>query len=155
MFHDPVTGDQLSRLEFYTRTVQTWVRTPWFILAFNVITILALALGHPLEWNDFASWLAVIIEWLVGTYMFGQTARDAVHIRRIAHLEEVNEVQLRHLEKLLEASGLDPSSNRQTGLHREAPKATERLPDTPASYPGPGAPGHRQDDGSPGGASVG
>jgi hypothetical protein len=101
MYRDPVTGDELTRLEYLVRQVQVVVRTPWFILAFNVATLLMLLAGHPLEWNELASWLAIVIEWLVGTYMFGQTGRDAVHIRRIAQLEEINKVQLKHLETLV------------------------------------------------------
>ncbi|SRR5581483_6030857 len=94
---DPVTGDELPQLEYYTRQVQVSVRTPWFILIFNAITVLAMLTGHGDVWNYFASWLAIIIEWLVGTYMFGQTARDAVvsretraNSRRIEKIEEQN-----------------------------------------------------------------
>ncbi len=99
-YHDPVTGDELTRLEYYTRQVQVLVRTPWFILAFNVITLVAMILGHGDVWNYFASWLAIMVEWLVGTYMFGQTGRDATYIRRIANLEEMMEQQLEHLEAI-------------------------------------------------------
>jgi hypothetical protein len=88
-YKDPVTGDPLSPLEFYTRQVQVCVRTPWFIFAFNLVTLLAMLLGHLDSWNFFASWLAIIIEWLVGTYMFGQTGRDAAHIRRIDRIEKL------------------------------------------------------------------
>jgi hypothetical protein len=128
MYKDPVTGDELSRLEYFVRRAQVFVRTPWFIVAFNVITLLMVfILGMPLQWNDLASWLAIIIEWLVGTYMFGQTGRDAVHIRKIAKLEEINQTQLKHLEFLVEAANRpDASGNGQDSLHREAPEAPER-----------------------------
>jgi hypothetical protein len=131
-YHDPVTGDELSWLEYYTRQVQVVVRTPWFILFFNVITLVAMILGHGDVWNYFASWLAIIVEWLVGTYMFGQTGRDALYIRRIAHLEEVNDKQLKHLEALVEAHRLNPPGGGQDSLHREAPEAPERGPDQAA-----------------------
>ncbi len=84
---DPVTGDELKPLEYFTRQVQVAVRTPWFLMLFNLTTIV-IFLGHSDIWNVFASWLAVMIEWLVGTYMFGQTGRDAVLIRKIERMEE-------------------------------------------------------------------
>src|SRR5271166_4395299 len=90
-FHDPVTGDELSQLEYFVRQVQVLVRTPFFILLFIVITTIVWATGNSgalLWWNLSASALAIIVEWLVGTYMFGQTGRDATYIRKIAHLEE-------------------------------------------------------------------
>jgi hypothetical protein len=102
-FTDPITGDHLSPLEYYTRQVQVAVRTPWFILGFNVVTLGAFITGHLDIWNYFASWLAIIVEWLVGTYMFGQTGRDAVHIRRIDRVETL-------ILQLLEA---------QNGVHEQ------------------------------------
>lgn len=83
-FHDPVTGDELSPFEYYTRQVQVLVRTPWFLLFFNVITLVAMILGNGDVWNYFASWFAIMVEWSIGTYMFGQTGRDATYIRKIA-----------------------------------------------------------------------
>ena len=85
-YHDPITGDELKRLEYFTRQIQVFVRTPWFILVFNVVTLVAMLFGHGDTWNYFASWLAIIIEWLVGTYMFGQTGRDAVILRKLNHI---------------------------------------------------------------------
>jgi hypothetical protein len=38
---------------------------------FNLTTI-AIFLGHGDTWNYWASWLAIIVEWMVGTYMFGR-----------------------------------------------------------------------------------
>jgi hypothetical protein len=137
-YHDPITGDELKPLEFYTRQVQVVVRTPWFLLAFNLITIICIILGQMLAWNDLASWLAIMIEWLVGCYMFGQTGRDAVYIRKIARLEEVNDRQLKHLETLIarQTPGSDLTSDGQDSLHREVAEASERRSDPPASDPG-------------------
>ena len=87
-YHDPVTGDELTRLEYFVRQTQVLVRTPLFILLFIVVTAIVWATGNPealLWWNLSASALAIAVEWLVGTYMFGQTGRDATYIRKIAH----------------------------------------------------------------------
>jgi hypothetical protein len=106
MMEDPVTGDKLTRLEYYTRQVQVLVRTPWFIFVFVVGTVLIWLTNNPtllLWWNLCASALAIIIEWLVGTYMFGQTGRDAVHIRRIAKIDErMERMEVEHGKTLLE-----------------------------------------------------
>lgn len=85
-YRDPVTGDAISRLEYLVRMVQVVVRTPAFIALFNVITVMMLTSKHGDAWNWFASWLAIMIEWLVGTYMFGQTGRDAVVMREVRAL---------------------------------------------------------------------
>ena len=99
---DPVTGDELKPLEYFARQVQVVVRTPWFLLLFNLTTI-AIFLGRGDVWNYFASWLAIIIEWLVGTYMFGQTGRDAIIIRTIKKelTEKVERMEAEHSKKLL------------------------------------------------------
>ncbi len=100
---DPVTGDELKPLEYFTRQVQVMVRTPWFLLLFNLTTI-AIFLGHGDLWNYFASWLAIIIEWLVGTYMFGQTGRDAIVMRTIKKelAEKVERMEAEHGKALAE-----------------------------------------------------
>jgi hypothetical protein len=97
-YRDPMTGDELSRLEHFLRQIQVMVRTPFFILFFIAVTAAIWATGNAnllLWWNLCASALAIAIEWLVGTFMWGQTARDAVYIRKIAHLEE----QIGHMEE--------------------------------------------------------
>jgi hypothetical protein len=94
---DPLTGDELNRLEYYVRQIQVVVRTPWFILAFNTITVACIIAGQLFNWNVFASWLAIIIEWLVGTYMFGQTGRDAILIRTIKkELDQIRDEIRKH-----------------------------------------------------------
>jgi hypothetical protein len=98
MMEDPVTGDKLTRLEYYTRQVQVVVRTPWFIFTFNAITLFCIIINQLFDWNVFASWLAIIIEWLVGCYMFGQTKRDALVIRAIRAeiTEKVERMEAEH-----------------------------------------------------------
>lgn len=82
-FHDPATGDPLSALEYGTRQIQQALRSPWFLLAFNLSTLILFLLGLREQWNYFASWLAIMVEWVVGTYMFGQTRRDAIILRQL------------------------------------------------------------------------
>jgi hypothetical protein len=45
-YHDPVTGDELTRLEYFVRQTQVIVRTPFFILLFVVVTIGIWATGN-------------------------------------------------------------------------------------------------------------
>jgi hypothetical protein len=104
MHTDPLTGDKLTTQEWVAWKAQALIRTPYFIGLFTVATVVAWSTRNPdilLWWNLVASSLAIYVEWLVGTAMFGQTKRDAGYIRRIAKLEELNETQLRHLETLL------------------------------------------------------
>lgn len=127
MYTDPVTGDPLSAIEYWTRKAQGWLRSPWFLVLFHLSLVLAFIL-HKLDlWNVFASALAVDVEWVVGTFNFGVQGRDGVYIRRIARLEEVNQKQLEHLEYLV-AKTLGPElpQGRQNCVHREAPEAAER-----------------------------
>jgi hypothetical protein len=101
-YHDPVTGDVLTRLEYLTRKLQVMVRTPAFMLVFNLITVTAMVLHRADAWNYFASWLAIVIEWVVGTYMFGQTARDAQVIREVRELARVIQKHVIHEDAVLE-----------------------------------------------------
>lgn len=110
VYHDPVTGDELSQLEYLTRQLQVLVRTPWFIMLFNAITLVCMLAGRGDAWNYFASWLAIIIEWLVGTFMFGQTARDARVIR------EVRANSLRDEQTLARMEAIEEKTERQTEL---------------------------------------
>ena len=131
-FYDRVTGDELTLQEHIAWKAQGLIRTPWFIGAFTLGTLLAWLSRDAtilLWWNLCASALAIYVEYLVGTAMFGQTHRDATYIRRIARLEEINQVQLAHLEtilgKLEAAAGPAAPEGRQDSLHREALEAPE------------------------------
>lgn len=104
--HDPVTGDELTNAEYISWHIQAVVRSPWFIITFNLITIIMLAVGLRDWWNYFASWLAIMVEWVVGKYMFGQTGRDAKIIREIravaSRIEQQEEVLVKEVETLSE-----------------------------------------------------
>jgi hypothetical protein len=53
-YHDPVTGDELTRLEHVVRQIQVLVRTPVLILLFIAATAAIWATGNSqalLWWN--------------------------------------------------------------------------------------------------------
>jgi hypothetical protein len=89
---DPVTGDKMSRGESATWAIQGVIRNWWFVLVFTALTIVVWSVGWVAPdvlvwWNLMASYLAILIESIVGRAMFGQARRDAVilrHIERVA-----------------------------------------------------------------------
>lgn len=92
--HDPVTGDALSTGEYVSWRVQGIIRNWWFLGLFTAITILVMALGNHNAhdwWNYTASYLAIVVESIVGIAMFNQTRRDAVILRHIERLIQMNE----------------------------------------------------------------
>lgn len=105
-YQDPVTGDRLTRGEWFSWRAQSLIRHWSFIVGFTTVTFTVWILGSPLWlswWNYAASWLALVIESLVGIAMFGQTRRDAVILRGIrstqGRLEELGELLLEHLQR--------------------------------------------------------
>jgi glucan phosphoethanolaminetransferase (alkaline phosphatase superfamily) len=89
--HDPVTGDDLTTAEYVSWRIQGVIRNFWFLGGFTLLTVLWLWLGTDAArgfWNYFASYLAIVVESIVGIAMFSQTRRDAVIIRRLLRLEE-------------------------------------------------------------------
>jgi hypothetical protein len=115
-YKDPVTGDNLTRSEWVSWNVQTYViRTWWFLVAFTVITGLCIYLGvaynnpnYATNWNYLASYLAIFVEAIVGRAMFSQTRRDAVMIREIRKLmheiKKVQQTDLQHQQEDLKVS---------------------------------------------------
>lgn len=108
--HDPITGDELTNAEYISWHIQAVVRSPWFIIGFNLITLVMLTVGWRDWWNYFASYLAIMVEWVVGKYMFGQTGRDAKIIREIRTLTQRIEQQEETLVSDVEALEQDRSS---------------------------------------------
>lgn len=99
-----MTGDTLTTLEYVTRQAQLALRSPWFLLAFNAVTLAFMLLGWREQWNYLASWLAIMVEWIVGTFMFGQGKRDSVVMRETRaigqRLERVTAVLLKDVEEI-------------------------------------------------------
>lgn len=98
---DPVTGDRLSAGERLSWLMQGLIRRWLFLGAITGVTAAVWATRDPTAlvwWNLGASYLALVVESLVGIAMFGQTKRDAVVLRRVDRNDEATR---RLLEELL------------------------------------------------------
>jgi hypothetical protein len=105
--HDPVTGDELTGGEYISWRIQGVIRN-WAFLGFiTVITALLWATDNSVAlqwWNLGASYLALVIESIVGIAMFSQTRRDAVALREVRaisqRVEKIAELLLKDVEDL-------------------------------------------------------
>ena len=83
---DPATGDSLTTGEYISWLIQGVIRRWTFLIAISIITVLVWTTDNATAltwWNLCASYLALVIESIVGLAMFGQTRRDAVVLREI------------------------------------------------------------------------
>lgn len=118
---DPITGDELSSGEYVSWLIQSIIRRWLFLGIITAATIAVWATGNPVAlqwWNLAASYLALVIESIVGIAMFSQTRRDAVVIREIralskALLKDVEEIE-ENLEEPPPGTG-NASSTSSTG----------------------------------------
>lgn len=88
-YRDPVTGDVLSLGEFISWKIQGLIRRWTFLILITIATLIVWITNNPaalLWWNLCASYLALVIESIVGLAMFAQTKRDAVILRRVAEM---------------------------------------------------------------------
>jgi hypothetical protein len=109
---DPVTGDMLTQGEYISWIIQGVIRRWTFLIIITLVTIVVWTINNPtalLWWNLGASYLALVIESIVGLAMFGQVKRDAVALREVRaisqHIEQLAEAFLKDvvaLEKQLE-----------------------------------------------------
>lgn len=107
--HDPVTGDELTAGEAAAWRVQWIIRRWTFLVLITGVTALAWSVvaatgnGAVLTWwNCGASYLALVIEGVVGMAMYHQTQRDAQVVREVRKLvQEVHRQGVR-LEALSE-----------------------------------------------------
>jgi hypothetical protein len=114
---DPVTGDILTSGEYVSWLIQGMIRRWFFLILITLVTALLWATNNPTAltwWNLGASYLALVIESIVGIAMFAQTRRDAVALREVRamsqHLEKMAEVLLKDvvaLEQHLEETPAD------------------------------------------------
>lgn len=85
-FTDPLTGDTLSRSELLSWRLQGLIRRWEFIGGFTLITMALWIVGSPVVlswWNYSASYLAILIESIVGIGMFASSRRDSVVLREV------------------------------------------------------------------------
>ena|SRR5579863_8450865 len=109
---DPTTGDQLSTGEYISWIIQGIIRRWTFLIVITLVTILVWATNNPTAltwWNLGASYLALVIESIVGISMFSQTKRDAVVLREVRDLsqkiEKLTEAVLKDVTELEEEIG--------------------------------------------------
>lgn len=92
---DPNTGDTIGRSERLSLFAQGLMRKWSFVLAYTILTIVWWTHptwfgdhpGDDARWQDWASYMALLIESLVGIGMFGWARRDSRYIRLIHQME--------------------------------------------------------------------
>jgi hypothetical protein len=102
----------LTQGEYISWIIQGVIRRWTFLIIITLVTIVVWTINNPtalLWWNLGASYLALVIESIVGLAMFGQVKRDAVALREVRaisqHIEQLAEAFLKDvvaLEKQLE-----------------------------------------------------
>lgn len=98
---DPVTGDVLTIGEWISWKIQGVIRRWTFLIFITLVTIVVWSLNNPIGltwWNLGASYMALVIESIVGLAMFSQTRRDAVALREVRAISQRMERVLAHLE---------------------------------------------------------
>ena len=96
---DPVTGDTLTLGEYISWIVQGIIRRWTFLIVISIITAIIWATDNSTAltwWNLGASYLALVIESVVGIALFAQTKRDAVVMRETRAISQ-------HVEKIAES----------------------------------------------------
>jgi hypothetical protein len=91
---DPITGDVLTRQERLSIMAQAAVRQWKFVLAYSALTFVWWAEPHwfgddssYVHWQLQASFLAIVLEAVIGIGMFGWARRDSIVLRKIMRLE--------------------------------------------------------------------
>jgi hypothetical protein len=102
----PDTGDVLTFAEQASWKVQGIIRNWYFVAFWSVLSFVwwfKPSWFHDnhsyVHWQLLASYLAVLVELMIGIAMIGQTKRDAQIIRHILKLEKR---EIEHLEDLIE-----------------------------------------------------
>lgn len=105
-YRDPVTGDPLTRSEMVSWYAQAIIRRWAFIVGYSLLTFGVWLFGTTMAvqwWNYSASWLALVIESVVGIAMFGQVRRDALILRELREMarkhEELSELVYEFLQR--------------------------------------------------------
>jgi hypothetical protein len=102
---DPVTGDTLTPAEYMSWIIQGIIRRWTFLGIITAITIFVWTMNSAIAltwWNLGASYLALVIESVVGIAMFSQTRRDALVLREVRAMGKAQEQLLERLDALLQ-----------------------------------------------------
>lgn len=105
---DPVTGDTLTAGERVSWMVQRIIRRWAFMGVIQLVTLVCWLVGTRsgavlLWWNLGASDFAIVMEFLIGISMLGQTLRDANVTRTILRMEQQNvRMEEAHTQQLAE-----------------------------------------------------
>lgn len=111
MPHDPVTGDPLTVGEYVSWKIQGIIRRWTFLITLSCVTVIVWSTNNSTAlvwWNLGASYMALVIESVVGIAMIAQTKRDAVVLREVRDIS-------RRIETI-EASLLKDVENIDTSL---------------------------------------
>jgi hypothetical protein len=99
-FQHPITGDTIGLGEHLSWLIQSAIRRWAFVLIVTLATAVCWVIDTPTVltwWNFSASYLAVLIELVVGISMFSQTKNDAKVIRKILAMESSQFEELKDL----------------------------------------------------------
>ena len=83
---DPATGDVLTTGEYISWLIQGVIRRWLFLVVISIITALVWLTNNATAltwWNLGASYMALVIESIVGISMYSQTRRDATVLREV------------------------------------------------------------------------
>lgn len=109
---DPATGDVLTTGEYISWIIQGVIRRWAFLVLISIVTAIVWLTDNATAltwWNLGASYLALVIESVVGISMYAQTKRDAIVLReiraigqRVEKIAEREAGELAQIEKRLE-----------------------------------------------------
>lgn len=98
---DAATGDELTPSEALSHIAQGVIRRWTFIGVVSAVTLVCFTVGGSVLqwWNYSASWLALVIESVVGIGVYNMGRRDAVILREVRALSERGARSARRAEK--------------------------------------------------------
>lgn len=88
-YKNPINGDSMTFGEMAAWKLQGIIRQWWFLLGYTVTTAVCWLVGGTkvlLWWNLASSFLAIVVEGVVGRAMFAVTKTDSAVLREIRKL---------------------------------------------------------------------
>lgn len=104
-YRDPDTGDQIRRSEFVSFRIQNLIRRWPFILLYTGVTFTVWVVGSPAVlgwWNYTASYLAILVESIVGIGVYQMSRRDSVILREIRQVTDATRENTASVQQLAE-----------------------------------------------------